>query len=61
MHHDYTTFTHSANVAWYSAILAKALGYNEREIAKITLGGFLHDLGKLEIPKAVLCKPGRLD
>lgn len=61
LHHDYTTFTHSANVAWYCAILAKSLGYSEADITEITMGGLLHDLGKLEIPKSILCKPGRLD
>jgi HD-GYP domain-containing protein (c-di-GMP phosphodiesterase class II) len=61
LHHDYTTFTHSANVALYSAILAKTLGYTSDEISQITVGGLLHDLGKLNIPEAILCKPGRLD
>ena len=61
LHHDYTTFTHSANVALYCTMLAKALGFSVDEIKQITAGGLLHDLGKLEIPEAILCKPGRLD
>ncbi len=61
LHHDYTTFTHSANVALYSTMLAKALGLSNEEIKQITAGGLLHDLGKLEIPESILCKPGRLD
>lgn len=61
LHHDYTTFTHSANVALYSTMLAKGLGFNAEEIKQITAGGLLHDLGKLEIPESILCKPGRLD
>ena len=61
LHHDYTTFTHSANVAYYCTMLAKELGYTETEINQISTGGFLHDLGKLKIPEQILCKPGRLD
>jgi len=61
LHHDYTTFTHSANVAFYNAVLADKLGYSVEEVEQITTGGLLHDLGKLEISEAILCKPGKLD
>lgn len=61
LHHDYTTFTHSANVALYCTMLAKGLGYSTADITEITAGGLLHDLGKLEIAESILCKPGRLD
>ncbi len=61
LHHDYATFTHSANVAFYCAVLAAELGYGRTEIERITTGGLLHDLGKLEIDEDILCKPGRLD
>ncbi|MDA8744963.1 HD domain-containing protein [Rubripirellula amarantea] len=60
LHHDYATFTHSANVAFYSGILAAELGYSREEIEQITTGGLLHDLGKLEIEEEILCKPGKL-
>jgi HD-GYP domain-containing protein (c-di-GMP phosphodiesterase class II) len=62
MYHDYHTFTHSANVAMYAVMLARALGINERaELSEIATGGLLHDAGKLDIPPAILTKPGRLD
>jgi len=61
LQHDYTTFTHSANVAFYSAILANKLGFSALEVEQITTGGLLHDLGKLEISEQILCKPGKLD
>ncbi|MEM9644983.1 MAG: HD domain-containing phosphohydrolase [Planctomycetota bacterium] len=61
LHHDYATFTHSANVAFYAAVLAAELGYDKDGVEEITIGGLLHDLGKLEIDEAILCKPGRLD
>ena len=60
LHHDYATFTHSANVAFYCGILAGELGYARADIELITTGGLLHDLGKLDIDEEILCKPGKL-
>ncbi len=61
LHHDYATFTHSANVSFYASMLAAELGLSEEEVQQIASGGLLHDLGKLEIDDRILCKPGRLD
>jgi HD-GYP domain-containing protein (c-di-GMP phosphodiesterase class II) len=61
LHHDYATFTHSANVAFYCGLLAAELGHTRAEIEWITTGGLLHDLGKLDIDEDILCKPGRLN
>lgn len=61
LHHDYHTFTHSANVAFYCVLLANALGIRQPEtLHEIAVGGFLHDLGKLDIPQWILNKPDRL-
>lgn len=61
LHHDYGTFTHSANVAAYSVLLGKALGYSHDHLEQLAIGGLVHDLGKLEISDRILNKPGRLD
>ena len=61
MYHDYATFTHVANVAMYSAVLASELGVNQQELEQLTIGGLLHDLGKLSISDKILSKPGRLN
>ena len=61
LHHDYATFTHSANVSFYASMLAAELGFSRDEIQLIAAGGLLHDLGKLEIDEKILCKPGKLD
>ncbi len=61
LHHDYATFTHSTNVAFYCGLLAVELGHSRGDIERITSGGLLHDLGKLEIDEEILRKPGRLD
>lgn len=60
LQHDYTTFTHSANVSFYSALLAKSLGIRGDDLARIAAGGLLHDLGKLDIDQRLLTKDNRL-
>jgi HD-GYP domain-containing protein (c-di-GMP phosphodiesterase class II) len=62
LRHDYHTFTHSANVAFFCVLLAKACGINDRtDLERIAIGALLHDVGKLEIPEKILKKRGRLD
>ena len=61
MYHDYHTFTHSANVSYYCVMLAKEVGISsEEDLRQIAKGALLHDLGKLQIPNAILTKPGKL-
>jgi HD-GYP domain-containing protein (c-di-GMP phosphodiesterase class II) len=61
LHFDFSTFTHSANVAYYTLILAHALGHTDRgALRAIGTGALLHDLGKVGIPEQVLLKPGGL-
>ncbi|MCH7751381.1 MAG: HD domain-containing protein, partial [Planctomycetes bacterium] len=61
LHHDYHTFTHSANVAYYSVLLAKASGITDHgDLRQIATGALLHDIGKLDIPETILNKSGRL-
>ncbi len=60
LHFDYSTFTHSANVAYYTLILASTLGITDRAVLrKIGIGALLHDIGKLGIPEKILLKLGR--
>lgn len=61
MHHDYQTFTHSANVSYLSVLLASRLGLPADDLQLIGVGALLHDLGKLQIPERILNKNGRLD
>jgi HD-GYP domain-containing protein (c-di-GMP phosphodiesterase class II) len=59
--HDYCTFSHSANVACYCTLLAKAMGItDEQELQSIAVAAMLHDLGKLNVPLSILTKPDRL-
>ena len=54
------TFVHSQGVAAVSSKLAEKIGWSDRRIKKIKIAGYLHDLGKLTVPKEVLDKPGKL-
>jgi len=60
LHHDFGTFTHSANVSAYAVVLGRALGFSESDLTQIAVGGLLHDLGKLDISEKILNKPGKL-
>jgi cyclic di-GMP phosphodiesterase len=57
---DSETAGHSHRVTLYSAKLAKESGATERELKTIAMGAWLHDIGKLAIPDAILLKPGAL-
>ncbi len=61
LYHDYHTFTHSANVAYYCVMLAKQLGITgKQELNQLVVGALLHDVGKLSISDHILTKPARL-
>ncbi len=50
------TFGHSVNVAVLSAMLGLLCHYTKKELVLLTLGALLHDLGKINIPVAILTK-----
>ncbi len=60
MYDDYT-FTHSLNVALLAMSLGKRLGMKRKLLEKLGLCGLFHDLGKIEIPKNILNKRGKLN
>ncbi|MCZ6697706.1 MAG: HD domain-containing protein [Planctomycetota bacterium] len=57
---DPYTCGHSERVAHFSRLLAKKAGYSDMDCQRFYLAGLLHDVGKIGIPDAVLCKPGKL-
>ena len=58
---DEYTLNHSVNVCILALSLGKRLGLNRRELVDLGLAAFFHDMGKLDIPKDILLKPGKLD
>ncbi|KKO44753.1 hypothetical protein WG68_13960 [Arsukibacterium ikkense] len=58
---DPYTGGHLWRVSRYANLVARAGGLPDADIARVTLGGFLHDLGKVAIPDAILNKAGKLD
>lgn len=57
---DSQTAGHSRRVAAYSLKIAEELGAAEHELKTVARGAWLHDIGKLAIPDAILLKPGTL-
>lgn len=57
---DPYTGGHLWRVSRYARLLAENAGFGNADAARIGLGGFLHDLGKVGVPDAILRKPDRL-
>lgn len=54
--HDAYTFAHSVNVAVLSAMMGMLCHLPKEELSIITLGGLLHDLGKIDVHADILNK-----
>jgi putative two-component system response regulator len=57
---DTYTAGHCVRLASYAVELGERLGLGHEELGALRLGGFLHDLGKIRVPDAVLLKAGPL-
>ncbi len=57
---DPYTCGHSERVAMLSAHLAREIGLSEEQVERIHIAGVVHDVGKIGVPEAILCKKGRL-
>lgn len=51
---------HSVNVAILMTIFARYLKLDDSTIEQLATGALLHDIGKIQVPNAILNKPGRL-
>jgi len=62
MFHDFQTVTHSLNISYLLAMLAKEMQLEEssEQLTKIALAGLLHDIGKLSISDRILHSKERL-
>jgi len=58
---DAETEGHSKRVTAFTIAVARAMGLSSERIRVIARGAFLHDIGKMAIPDAILRKPGALN
>jgi HD-GYP domain-containing protein (c-di-GMP phosphodiesterase class II) len=58
---DSDTGAHNYRVAWIAARLGEEAGLDAAHMRSLIAGSFLHDVGKIGIPDAILLKPGKLD
>jgi putative nucleotidyltransferase with HDIG domain len=57
---DSYTRGHSDKVATYSTMIAQRLGLSHEQLTALEMAAYLHDIGKIGIPEAILLKPDRL-
>lgn len=58
--HEEYIYNHSVNVGILSAVLARMIGdFNKDEIKSIALGGYLHDIGQMQLDKQLLEKESK--
>jgi putative nucleotidyltransferase with HDIG domain len=58
--HEYT-LNHSINVCILAISLGRRLGLDRKELVDLGISAFFHDFGKLDTPREILDKPGKLD
>ena len=57
---DYYTYTHSINVGMYCMVFGLQTNMSDTDSLELGLGGMLHDVGKVKIPREILDKNGKL-
>ena len=58
---DKVTGDHCQRLASLSVALGSTLGLSQLQLQALHQGGYLHDIGKIAVPDAVLFKNGKLD
>jgi cyclic di-GMP phosphodiesterase len=58
---DPCTRGHCQRLAAYATMLGERLALDAADLSALQRGGFLHDIGKIAVPDAVLLKHGQLD
>lgn len=57
---DHSTHGHMWRVSQYASRLSEKAGFSSGEVFIATLGGMVHDIGKIGVPDHILNKNGRL-
>jgi len=58
---DEDTAAHIRRAGYFSAVIARKLGWSEDKITNIFYAAPMHDIGKVGIPSEILLKPGKLN
>ncbi len=58
---DVYTGGHTWRVSQYASLLSRKIGLSKDEVFLCSLGGMIHDIGKVGVPDAILNKKGPLD
>jgi HD-GYP domain-containing protein (c-di-GMP phosphodiesterase class II) len=59
--YDEYTYHHMVNVCILSLALARAIGLSHEQSIALGIGGLLHDVGKVKVPREILQYDGMLD
>ncbi len=57
---DRSTRSHVERVSAYASAIAQELAWDDEHIDALVFGSILHDIGKIGVREAVLCKTGKL-
>lgn len=57
---DTYTEGHCARISAYSTLLGEAIGLSREDLRALRIAGYLHDIGKVGVPDAILLKKGPL-
>jgi diguanylate cyclase (GGDEF)-like protein/putative nucleotidyltransferase with HDIG domain len=58
---DHYSGFHSRNVSHYAVLIGKALDLKAKQLDELRTAALLHDIGKIGVSDAIICKPGPLD
>jgi putative nucleotidyltransferase with HDIG domain len=57
---DPYTAGHATRVTEYATAIAVEMGLDAESLDRVRQAALMHDVGKIGVPEAILCKPGRL-
>ena len=57
---DPYTAGHQKRVATLALAIAREMGFNRKRLDTLRIAAILHDIGKINLPSEILCKPGKL-
>jgi hypothetical protein len=57
---DLYTAGHQRRVTLLACAIAEELGLSEEQFDGLRMAGLIHDLGKINVPSEILCKPGQI-